>query len=283
MTFTRNQIAKRQAEITKRLTEIYEYSRQLSASTREPVQSDVSLVEFRNRVEREAVESESLRKELEGLSTLWLESRDEDEPSQEIYAPAGLSAPLPLLVLLHGAGWTGGSQIELWEPIAKKEGLGLLAPTSLNGEWTHAADYQTLITKFNAAFQKMSIDQSRIYLIGHSRGAAQALRMGLVNCSRIAAMALHSPSNDPYFLRERFVYCVRKLPIQIWAGSDCQHDPNRHWAEILELHFRQHPELANVDVGLTLLDGHGHRDYNIRDGLLDEMWSFLKDKFLTER
>lgn len=282
MTFTRNQIAKRQAAITKRLTEIYEYGRRLSHSTREPVQLDVNLQEFQNRVKREAVESESLRKELEELSTQWLESRDEDEPDQETYIPSALSAPIPLLVLLHGAGWTGGSQIELWEPIARREGLALLAPTSLNGEWTHRADYQALATKFHDALRTMSIDRSRIYLIGHSRGGAQALRMGLVNCNQIAGMALHSPSSDQPILRERFVHSERKLPIRIWAGLDYERDSNRHWAEILQMHFRQHPELANVEVGLTLLDGRNHRDYNTREGLLDDMWSFLRDKLLTE-
>lgn len=51
---------------------------------------------------------------------------------------------------------------------------------------------QFLMMKFRAALTSMPIDASRIYLVGHSLGGAQALRMGLMNSNRIAALGLHS-------------------------------------------------------------------------------------------
>jgi hypothetical protein len=100
--------------------------------------------------------------------------------------------------------------------------------------------------------------------------------MGLCHPEEIAALALHSPSQDGYLLNQKFIPESRKVPIRVWTGADHELDPNRHWAEILEYHFRDRPEQANVKLDCVFLDGHGHRDYNTREGLHDEMWSFLK-------
>jgi pimeloyl-ACP methyl ester carboxylesterase len=276
---TRNQIRKQQYVINKRLSELYPL---LSRAWNEPTSPDVNSPEFQEQVKPAQAEAQILNKELEELGTKMLESRDEDEPQQESYTPPGVTGRIPLLVLLHGAGWTGGSQVEIWKPIAEREHIALFAPTSIHYErdWTHPNDYDTLAAKFYQAVNSMPIDHARIYLVGHSRGAAQALRMGLMNENWIAALALHSPSRDQGFQREKFPQSSHKMPIRIWAGSDYELDQNRTWAEVLALHFREHPECANVDLDVMLLDGHRHRDYNTREGLLDDMWAFLKDKSL---
>jgi pimeloyl-ACP methyl ester carboxylesterase len=257
---TRNQIQKRKAFVTKRLYEI-----------------------CRSSGENEKVEIESLRKELEYLEAKWLESSDAEEPTQESYVPPGVTERMPLLVLLHGQGWTGGSQIELWQPIAEREQIALLAPTSLSGirDWSHRNDYRTLIGKIDQAVNTMLIDYLRIYLVGHSMGGKQALRIGLCHPDLFAAVALHSPTPDYDIHRGGFPLSYRRLPMRVWAGSDHEHDPNRTFAELLEIHFREHPELR-VDLETKLLDRHRHSDYNIREGLLDEMWLFLKDKSLSQ-
>lgn len=276
---TRNQITKQQYVINKRLNELY---RLLSRAWNEPTAADGDSTESPEHIKQAQAEAAILSKQLEELSTKMSESHDEDEPQQESYIPPGVTGRIPLLVLLHGAGWTGGSQVEIWEPIAAREKIALFAPTSIHDErdWTHPDDYNSLATKFYRAVSSMPIDHARIYLIGHSRGGAQALRMGLVNENWIAAMALHSPSMDQGLQRERFPQSPRKMPICVWTGSDYELDQNRSWAEVLACHFRQHPECANVDLDVKLLDGHRHRDYNTREGLLDEIWAFLKDKSL---
>ncbi|HEX9255009.1 MAG TPA: hypothetical protein VF938_05665, partial [Candidatus Angelobacter sp.] len=39
------------------------------------------------------------------------------------FVPEKLAAPAPLLLLLHGSGRDGMSQIDEWKPLAEKEGL----------------------------------------------------------------------------------------------------------------------------------------------------------------
>jgi pimeloyl-ACP methyl ester carboxylesterase len=277
---TRNQIRKRQYDINKRLREL---SAMMRPASRESLSPGVRTSEFQEQLKRAQAEAEILDKELEELEMQMANSRDEDEPQAESYIPQGLNGRAPMLVLLHGAGWTGGSQVEIWQPIAEREKLVLLAPTSISSQrdWRHPDDYKkNLEAKFYDAVSRMPVDHKRIYLIGHSIGAAQALRMGLMLPNWTAAMALHSPTRDQPVLKGGFPYSRRSIPVRIWAGSDYEADSNRYWAEMMQIHFRANPGVVNLDLDIKLLDRHGHRDYNTRDGLLDEMWTFLKDKSL---
>lgn len=62
---------------------------------------------------------------------------DGKERTYYTYAPEKISAPAPLLLLLHGSGRDGMSQIEEWKGLAEKEGLVLVAPDSANSrEWS---------------------------------------------------------------------------------------------------------------------------------------------------
>lgn len=229
--------------------------------------------------EQEELESRVLRKELNVLDQAEQEADEADEPTRDTYIPSG-AMNVPLLVLLHGAGWNGGSQVELWGPIAEREKIALLAPTSMSSvrDWTAPNDYSAIVQRICEFTAANAVDRSRIYVVGHSKGGQQALRLGLCHPGEIAALALHSPSSDQYLLNHIFLPESRKLPVRVWAGADYELDSNRHWAEVLECHFREHPEKSNVQLDLILLEEHGHRDYNTREGLHDEMWSFLKDK-----
>jgi poly(3-hydroxybutyrate) depolymerase len=44
------------------------------------------------------------------------------------FVPEKLTAPAPLLLLLHGSGRDGMSQIDDWKGLAEKEGIILVAP-----------------------------------------------------------------------------------------------------------------------------------------------------------
>jgi len=48
------------------------------------------------------------------------------------FVPEKLTAPAPLLLLLHGSGRDGMSQIDEWKALAEKEGIILVAPDSAN-------------------------------------------------------------------------------------------------------------------------------------------------------
>src|ERR1043166_8921524 len=53
------------------------------------------------------------------------------------FVPEKLAAPAPLLLLLHGSGRDGMSQIDEWKTLAEQEGIILAAPDSANSrEWS---------------------------------------------------------------------------------------------------------------------------------------------------
>jgi poly(3-hydroxybutyrate) depolymerase len=87
------------------------------------------------------------------------------------------AAPAPLLLLLHGSGRDGMSQINKWKELAEKEGFILAAPDSANSrEWSMNTDGPELLHQVVEAVRaKNSVDGKRIYLFGHSAGAVFAL------------------------------------------------------------------------------------------------------------
>src|SRR5580692_10959772 len=55
--------------------------------------------------------------------------------------PENLTGPAPLLLLLHGSGRDGMSQINEWKGFAEKQGIILAAPDSANSqEWSMSTD-----------------------------------------------------------------------------------------------------------------------------------------------
>ncbi|HZU30076.1 MAG TPA: alpha/beta fold hydrolase [Candidatus Angelobacter sp.] len=265
---TRNQIRKQQYIIWKRLQALYPL-----------LFNEEARKNATKEYEQAAEQAKLLHQQDEELKKKMLASRDEDEPQQEMYVPQGASGKFPLLVLLHGAGWNGGSQVEIWQSLAAREHIALFAPTSQNHEWTHPADYAALEARLTTAINTLPIDRSRIYAVGHSRGAAQALRLGRMKPEYIAALGLHSPSRDQPALHGGFPKSSRRLPVRVWAGSERELDSNRDWSELLPYHFNAHPE-HNLQVDSKFLEHHRHSDYNSREGLLEEIWDFLKDKSL---
>src|SRR5881628_170858 len=58
-----------------------------------------------------------------------------------LFAPAGIKAPAPLIVLLHGSGRNGNSLVEKWKDLAAKEGIVLVGPDAQDSRaWSMHAD-----------------------------------------------------------------------------------------------------------------------------------------------
>ena len=265
----RNQITKQQYVIWRKCRGLY------------PVLfSDNARKNATKEYEQAVEQAKLLHQQQEELKKIMLDSRDEDEPQQEMFVPPG-ALKAPLIFLLHGAGWNGGSQIEIWRAIAEREKIVLFAPTSLGEErdWLHPQDQKHIADKLQYATRILPIDAKRVYVVGHSRGGLRALRIARMNPEKIAAVGLHSPTEDHGVLHGVFPKSPRQLPVRVWAGSNHEEDCNRTWAELLPYHFNEQPE-HHLDVDVKLLDHHRHGDYNTRDGLLDEIWEFLKDKSL---
>src|SRR5437868_4699548 len=95
-----------------------------------------------------------------------------------LYVLADVTAPMPLLVLLHGARNNGASQLAVWRPIADKEKVILLAPNSVGHDrwWDPDLDEQNVKLEIQQALESLNVNRRRIYVAGHSLGAALALR-----------------------------------------------------------------------------------------------------------
>ena len=122
--------------------------------------------------------------------------------------------PLPLLVLLHGAGGRADRILERFIPEADRGGFMLLALQSKGGTWDlvprhdgaggplamksgPAIRYGPDIARIDAVlaglFARTTVDTRRIVLLGFSDGASYALSLGLANPQLFPAIVALSP------------------------------------------------------------------------------------------
>ena len=107
--------------------------------------------------------------------------------------PDKLSQPAPLLIMLHSASTSGAHQERYMKlaPVAKKLGMIYIAPDGTVGEdgkrvWnaskaccqksgTPIDDIAYIHSLIDEIAQRVPVDQSRIYFVGHSNGAFMSL------------------------------------------------------------------------------------------------------------
>lgn len=117
-------------------------------------------------------------------------------------APAG---PLPLIVLLHGAGHRPPNFLQAMEPTADKRGVILLAPSSQGITWDwvensrggssswNGPDARRIDEALKDLFNRVAVDPSRVVLLGFSDGASYALSLGLSNPKLFRSVISLSP------------------------------------------------------------------------------------------
>lgn len=123
-----------------------------------------------------------------------------------VYRPQSAGpGPLPLVVLLHGAGGYPPGFLQRLEPEADRRGLILLAPHSAGRTWDvienlgskqlpwRGPDLRRNDEALADVFRRASIDRSRIVLLGFSDGASYALSLGLANPGLFTAVVALSP------------------------------------------------------------------------------------------
>jgi poly(3-hydroxybutyrate) depolymerase len=179
----------------------------------------------------------------------------------------------PLVVLLHGSGRDGKSLLDPWTPLAKKEGIVLVAPDAMTPQgWRVPEDGPDFLYDLvELIANQIDIDRRRVYIFGHSAGAGHGLVMALLESEYFAAVAVHAGalpgSNAPMMDR-----AARKTPVAIWVGTEDPLFPLpvvRATRDALKAHGFQ--------PRLTELAGHNHMYYN-RAGLINEqVWAFLKE------
>lgn len=197
-----------------------------------------------------------------------------------LFVPEGVSAskPAPLLVLLHGSWQRGSSYVERWKDLAAEEGIILAGPDSKNNKgWATPVDgpdfLRDLIESLKA---KYPINPRRVYLFGHSAGAAHVLYMALFESQYFAAAAIYAG-----LLPEQGYRLInlarRKIPFGIWVGTA---DP---LVPIPAVRTTRDKLLAGgFSVQLTEIPNYDHWYYDRASKINKEVWGFLTKHELTE-
>src|SRR5438270_5366217 len=188
------------------------------------------------------------------------------------FVPEKLTAPAPLLLLLHGSGRDGMSQIDEWKALAEKEGIILIAPDSANSrEWSMNTDGPEFLHDIVEAVRaKHSIDGARLYIFGHSAGAVFALYMGVMESRYFAAAGVHAGAMGEDFYPSLDL-AQRKIPITIWVGTE---DPyfKLTLVKATQAELNKH----GFDAKVVEMKGHDHNYYAVSKDLNPKIWEFFK-------
>jgi predicted esterase len=108
------------------------------------------------------------------------------------------TAPMPLLVLLHGAGGSAERQLGRMGTAPSDAGVAVLAPDSRSGTWDairgrFGPDVNYINRALERVFELVAVDPARIVAGGFSDGATYALSLGLINGDLFKKIAAFSP------------------------------------------------------------------------------------------
>lgn len=110
----------------------------------------------------------------------------------------GAAAPLPLLVLLHGATGAGERILRRFGTAPDDAGVAVLAPDSRESTWDaiggrFGADVHFINRALERVFETVAVDPERIAVGGFSDGATYALSLGLINGDLFTRVLAFSP------------------------------------------------------------------------------------------
>jgi phospholipase/carboxylesterase len=122
-----------------------------------------------------------------------------------VFAPARAAAgsePLPLVLMLHGAGGNGSGGIATFLPLAEEAGVILVAPDSRGRTWDvllggWGPDVAFVDRALEQTFTRYPVDPARIAVEGFSDGASYALGLGLANGDLFRQVLAFSPGFVP--------------------------------------------------------------------------------------
>ncbi len=178
----------------------------------------------------------------------------------------------PLIVLLHGSQRNGASMIDMWEGIARKNDLLIVAPDSWNKQgWSLRSDP---LSFFNALLEDVQtnhgFNSEKIYLFGHSSGARHASFISLMD-SPFHGVAVHAGA--PSIKNLNIVLpsaSSRKTPIIYFLGTDDHIFNVEDTLKVAKLMAS-----SGQNVSLTLLKKHNHWYYTAAPYINQKAWNFL--------
>ncbi|HZR45475.1 MAG TPA: alpha/beta hydrolase-fold protein, partial [Candidatus Manganitrophaceae bacterium] len=98
------------------------------------------------------------------------------------------SASYPLIICLHGAGFTGDTYLERWQSRLGEKSI-LACPTIENGAWWSPEAETLVLSVIDSVQSKYHIDPNRIFLTGMSNGGIGAYLIGMFHADHFAALS----------------------------------------------------------------------------------------------
>ncbi len=147
------------------------------------------------------------------------------ERNIHVFIPPGYaadSAPVPLLLALHGAGGSGQgiASFSGFNELATEAGFIVVYPDGYNGAWNDARpdarvlrvdDVRFLSLTIDFLVERLNIDTDRIYAAGYSMGGMMAFRLGCQLRDKIAAVASVASTFPAYQLDS----CLFAAPVPV--------------------------------------------------------------------
>lgn len=116
-----------------------------------------------------------------------------------LYLPPQYShdTPMPLVLLLHGAGGAGARVAQRFKSYADELGIAFVAPDSTAISWDRndrlASDVEFIDRALALAFRRINTTPDRLRIGGFSDGASYSLSVGLTNGDLFARILALSP------------------------------------------------------------------------------------------
>jgi polyhydroxybutyrate depolymerase len=178
--------------------------------------------------------------EFPGTGAFTVQSSDGTFDRQyRIYIPdsyAEANSPVPLLLVLHGAGGTGASiaQVTAFNDLADTHGFIVIYPDGYNRIWNDGRppdprvgpvdDVAYLADVIQSLQGALNIDPARVFATGYSAGGMMAFRLGCELPDMIAAIAPVATTFPQYLVSN--CQGTPPLPVMIIQGTD---DPVIPW------------------------------------------------------
>lgn len=132
-----------------------------------------------------------------GLHTL----PDDGKRDSYLYVPSSYdpARPMPMVLLLHGAGGHAHDGLAILRGMADSAGLIIVAPASSESTWdiiaqkAYGADLQLVQQSLDYIFERYSVDPQHVGIGGFSDGASYALTLGLANGDLFTHVLAFSP------------------------------------------------------------------------------------------
>lgn len=120
-----------------------------------------------------------------------------------LYVPAALPpGPVPLVVLLHGAGGAAQGIMSRLASVADSVGFVVLVPDSRGPTWDairgeYGPDIAFIDSALKVVFARVPVDPARVIASGFSDGASYALALGRINGDLFTRVVAFSPGFVP--------------------------------------------------------------------------------------